>query len=50
MDEEEVMQKMNPYLQQYEIQGLLKRRQNLVTHIRQLIEDKGEQAVLFELH
>lgn len=50
LDEDEVKQKLKPYLDQYEIDGLLKRRQNLVTHIQKLIKDKGEQAVLFELH
>ncbi len=38
---------LKPYLRPYEIESLLKRRQKLIVHIQKLIDEKGENAVLF---
>jgi hypothetical protein len=38
---------LKPYLRPYEIESLLKRRQKLISHIQTLIDEKGEDAVLF---
>jgi hypothetical protein len=38
---------LKPYLRPYEIESLLKRRQKLIIHIQTLIDEKGEDAVLF---
>ncbi len=47
LDPEEVKRRLRHVLRSYEIEGLLKRREKLVAHIRQLIAEKGEDKVLF---
>jgi len=47
LDDEEIEKALDPFLQGYEIEGLLKRRQKLVAFIQGLIEKNGEDAVLF---
>jgi hypothetical protein len=42
-----VTEVLKPYLRPYEIESLLKRRQKLIIHIQTLIDEKGEDAVLF---
>ncbi|SVB14482.1 uncharacterized protein METZ01_LOCUS167336 [marine metagenome] len=47
LDDEAIERVLDPFLQVYEIEGLLKRRQKLVAFIQGLIDKNGEDAVLF---
>lgn len=47
LDEATVKQQLSPYLRSLEIEALMKRRQKLVDYIQKLIQERGEQAVLF---
>lgn len=47
VDDAAVTETLKPYLRPYEIESLLKRRQKLIAHIQALIDEKGEEAVLF---
>jgi len=49
LEEEEVKKRLKPYLRKAELKALLKRHQRLVSHIQELIEQVGEQAVLYSL-
>ena len=49
VDDETIRTHLKPYLRKYEIDGLLKRRQKLVELIQKLINERGEDAVLFTL-
>ncbi len=49
LDADEVRQRLSPYLKAQEIRGLLKRRDILVQHIQKLIDEKGENRVLFSM-
>jgi hypothetical protein len=48
LDEEVVRVELSDYLRSPEIDGLLKRRTRLIKHIEALIEERGENVVLFE--
>jgi hypothetical protein len=48
LDRESVEAELGEYLSDHEIDALFERRDALVTHIRQLIDDRGRGAVLFE--
>lgn len=50
LDEATVRQRLKKYLRSSEMDALLKRRQKLVEHIQKLIQERGEQRVLFTLH
>jgi len=47
LDENEVKAELRPYLTDEEIKALLERKNGIVKRIKQLIEEKGEEAVLF---
>ena len=47
LDDETIKQGLKPYLQGYEIDALLKRRQKLVMYIQKLIDTHGEEGVVF---
>ena len=47
LDSDAVKAKLKPYLNQQEIEALLKRKIIIVEKIKQLIEEKGEKSVLF---
>lgn len=49
MDEEQVKESLDDYLGTFELRTLLKRRKKLIEHVQSLIEDRGEEVVLFEL-
>jgi hypothetical protein len=49
LDAQETRQRLHPYLLDPEISALLKRRDRIVELIRQLIAEKGEDQVLFDL-
>ncbi|MEE8585422.1 MAG: hypothetical protein V3T83_11270 [Acidobacteriota bacterium] len=49
LDADQVQQRLSPYLKAQEIRGLLKRRDTLVQHIQKLIDEKGENCVLFSI-
>jgi len=49
VDDETLRAHLKPYLQKYEIDGLLKRRQLLVALLQKLIDEQGEDKVLFTL-
>jgi len=49
LDEEVVKEELKKYLKKAELKALLKRRQKLVHHIQTLIEQQGEQAVLYSM-
>lgn len=49
LDENEVKQRLKPFLRSFEINGLLKRRVKLIELIEKLIAEKGEGQVLFTL-
>lgn len=49
LDEGEVKARLKEYLRPFEINGLLKRRVALIEHIKKLIAERGEGAVLFAL-
>ena len=47
LDDETIKQRLDAYLEDGEMDALLKRRQKLVASIQKLIDEKGEDAVLF---
>lgn len=47
LDNEEVKAKLKPYLNDEEIEALLKRKDIIIEKIKQLIEEKGEASILF---
>jgi hypothetical protein len=49
VDDATITARLKPYLQRYEIEGLLKRRKALVALIQKLIDERGEEAILFAL-
>jgi hypothetical protein len=49
VDEETLRQHLGPYLEGQEISRLLRRRTKLIGHIQGLIDNRGEEAVLFDL-
>ncbi|MCH8961849.1 MAG: hypothetical protein IH820_11155 [Bacteroidetes bacterium] len=49
LDEQVVRERLKKFLRSYEIKGLLWRRDKLVQHIQKLIEESGENKVLFTL-
>jgi len=49
LDRKELIQRLDPYLRGFEMEAVLKRRDRLVAHIRQLIAQQGEDKVLFTL-
>lgn len=49
LDEPTIRGRMKPYLKRREIHALLLRRGKLVRHLEKLIEERGENAVLFDL-
>jgi hypothetical protein len=42
-----IKQSLDPYLEDHEINALLKRRRKLVAYIQKLIDEQGEDTVLF---
>ncbi len=46
-DEEQARQRLKPYLESYEIKALLERRRKLVAFIQHLIDENGEEQILF---
>lgn len=50
LDAEEVKKRLKPYLKKAELKALLKRHQKLVIHIQKLIEQVGEESVLYTLN
>lgn len=49
LDENQVRLALKPYLRKEEIDGVLVRRQKIVAHFDQLIQENGEDNVLFDL-
>jgi hypothetical protein len=49
MDEDELRQRLEPFLEPRRISDLLNRRLNLIRHIQGLIDEHGEDAVIFDL-
>jgi hypothetical protein len=49
VSDEEIRRRLDPFLRRGEIEGLLKRRQNLIVFVRKLFADRGEAEVLFSL-
>jgi hypothetical protein len=49
LDQKQVKAELKPYLDAGQISSLFRRRKLLIRHIEQLIEDKGESEVLFDL-
>ena len=47
LDQEEVRQKLGEYLTRYEVEAMFERRDAVVKYIQQLIDERGEGAVLF---
>jgi hypothetical protein len=47
LDDSEVKAKLKPYLNDEEIKALLQRKGAIINRIKQLIQEKGEEAVLF---
>lgn len=47
LDDNEVTAKLKPYLNNEEIKALLERKKAIINKIKQLIKEKGEEAVLF---
>ena len=47
LDDNEVKAKLKPYLNDEEIKALLQRKKAIINRIKQLIQEKGEEAVLF---
>lgn len=47
LDDNEVTAKLKPYLNNEEIKALLERKKAIINRIKQLIKEKGEEAVLF---
>jgi hypothetical protein len=47
LDDNEVKAKLKPYLNDEEIKALLQRKSAIISRIKQLIQEKGEEAVLF---
>ncbi len=50
LDEQVVRERLKKFLSSYEIKALLRRRDKLVQHIQKLIEERGENKVLFTLN
>jgi hypothetical protein len=48
-DEQEARRRLKPYLEPYEIQALLERRRKLVAFIQRLIDQNGEDQILYSL-
>ena len=49
LDKHAVKAKLKPYLTGTEMTRLLQRRKHLIEHIESMIEDRGEDQVLFSL-
>ncbi len=49
LDEDEVRANLKNFLKPAEMNGLIERTELLVDHIQDLIDDRGEKAVLFTL-
>lgn len=49
LDKESLTESLDPYLSRQEISSLFKRRKMIINHIENLIEERGEAAVLFDL-
>jgi hypothetical protein len=49
LDEDEVKERLKPYLKKKELKALLKRHRKLVSHIQELIAERGEHAVIYSL-
>ena len=49
LDEANLRERLDPYLGRYEIDALLVRRDKVVEHIQALIDELGEERVLFDL-
>jgi hypothetical protein len=47
LNRDECRQRMKPYLGKFEIDGLLRRREKLVAWIQKLIQERGEDTVLY---
>jgi hypothetical protein len=47
LDKEVAKKRLRPYLTNYEIEAIFKRRDKIVTHIQQMIAEQGEDKVLF---
>ena len=47
LDPEAVRRRLRPYLRREEIEALLERRDRLVEYVRSLVEERGDDAVLF---
>ncbi len=50
VSDEEIRERLDPYLGSFEMSCLLKRRQRLVRHLEELIRLRGENVVLFDRH
>lgn len=48
-NEEEAKQRLKPFLRSYEVEAIFKRRKVLVGYIQKLIDEKGENEVLYTL-
>ncbi|HSR49399.1 MAG TPA: hypothetical protein VLV83_01145 [Acidobacteriota bacterium] len=49
LDPRQIESRLSPYVKPQELRGLLKRRQILVQHIEQMIQQYGQDRVLFDL-
>ena len=49
LDEEMATRELEPYLSPYEVQTMMERRDELVTYIQGMIDDRGEENVIYEL-
>jgi len=47
LDDNEVKARLKPYLNDEEIKALFERKKAIINRIKQLIQEKGEEAVLF---
>lgn len=47
--DDEIRETLEPYLEGDQISGVVRRREKLVRHFQKLIEDRGEERVLFSL-
>ena len=49
LDSEEIWNRLDPYLRKQELEGLLERRAQVVDRLTNLIEQKGEESVIFTI-
>lgn len=49
LDEGKLKERLDPYLSRQEISSLFKRRKMIIGHIENLIEERGEEVVLYDL-